>query len=233
MDPNEQGDPKQPSFFKLMSNVRDHCTQPMRLKLLLFTVVSYSNGKGEAFPSNATLARTMSVSIPTIKRMLRTLIDSGEIEVLANGKGRDQRRVLRLSKYVETLNGSGSLGDVIRLNGSHLPDAWSTNNQREQPIHSSSLRSEEHGHSAGATRPLSPIVNFELLSRDEKKIVQHFNLTLPKLGWLKVTKVTRQLQDALIGRDLDDIHSLIDDVANDPPDVWPKRTLVRLLWDSY
>jgi hypothetical protein len=59
MKSTESKNEKQPakrSAFTVMNNVRDYCEQSDAKKVLLFTLATYSEGKGIYYPSNETLS---------------------------------------------------------------------------------------------------------------------------------------------------------------------------------
>jgi len=133
MDATETNDEKQPrkrSAFTVMNNIRDLCDQSDARKLLLFTLATYCDGDGICYPSNETLATVTRKSTRTGQRMLKGLVADGDLETLASGIGRDQRRVLHLKRYaarkgdkaVSPLNVTGSLGKT------------SCNSHREHPV---------------------------------------------------------------------------------------------------
>ncbi len=212
-----------------MANVRDRCEQPTQLKLLAFTIASYGDGNGHCWPSNDTLAKDMRVSISTLKRLLRTLVNAGEVDVLSSGRGRNQQRVLRLTRYAEPLNGSASPADLNRLNGSTPVGKPARNIHDEQPARFS-LRSKRT-HAAAC----SVLANaFEGLSLDNQEIIDTYNETFVPKGWRRLDKSTAAVAEALEYFAGFDWRKLFNDVANDPPDKWPKmRTLVRLRWHHY
>jgi hypothetical protein len=94
-----------PHAFSVINAVRDMCEQPDGIKVLLFTLATYCDRDGVCFPSNRTLTQATGKSERSIRRMLRQLASEGELEVLAPGIGRDQKRVLRLTRYVVRENG--------------------------------------------------------------------------------------------------------------------------------
>jgi len=99
-DNHKQKQPATPSAFTLMKNVRDMCEQPDGRKLLLFTLATYCNQDGICYPGNKTLAAATRKSDRTIRRMLKQLASEGEIDILTPGIGRDQKRIIRLTRYL-------------------------------------------------------------------------------------------------------------------------------------
>jgi hypothetical protein len=77
----------------------------------------------------------------------------------------------------------------------------------------------------------------ELLTPAQRVGVNYYNAKLPPLGWFPITEVSEALIDALayFEDDAEGLCSLIDHVVENPDDpTLPKRrTLVRLLWQSY
>jgi pyocin large subunit-like protein len=83
-----------------MSNVRDNCDQSDAKKLLLLILATYCDRDGICYPSNETLARVTRKKRRTVQRMLKDLAAEGELEILESGRGRNQKRILHLKRYV-------------------------------------------------------------------------------------------------------------------------------------
>jgi Helix-turn-helix domain len=156
MKANKSPDDTQPakqSAFSLMKSVRDHCEQSDAKKVLLFTLATYCDGDGICWPGNETLIEVTRKGKSTVQRMLRQLRDDGELEVLASGAGRGQKRIIRLTRYVSkgvtalkrlTAVSAKGVKAVKRLNVSDLPSkarsGTAIDNSHEQPSDGTALR---------------------------------------------------------------------------------------------
>jgi hypothetical protein len=129
------------SAFTIMSSVRDHCQQPVGKKLLMLTLATYANADGICYPSNETLAKATGLGNSTVRRMLRQLKSEGELEILTPGTGRDQKRTIRLKRYVAkplTAMSAKPITVMSGLNCSGSPGKTPCNSHMEQPTNNQS-----------------------------------------------------------------------------------------------
>lgn len=152
-----------------MNSVRDLCAQPDAKKLLMLCLATYCNGDGICFPSNETLAANTRKSDRTVRRLLSQLAADGELEILAPGTGRSQKRIIRLSRYVAKPDKA-----LASLNRTRSARKTSRNIQGEQPIRNSQRRVDCHK-SAKSTSAFSSFVPYP-------KTEEEMYRTLEQLG---------------------------------------------------
>jgi DNA-binding Lrp family transcriptional regulator len=151
---NQNGSKRKPSPFTVMNNIRDRCKQSDAKKLLMMILGTYSNGDGLCFPGNRALADAMNKSERTVKRMLKELKADGELEILRPGVGRDQKRIIRLKRYVaKPATAMTPKGDkaMTPLNGTRSLGKTARNSQYEQPVLKKNMIKVRYTHGLRAT----------------------------------------------------------------------------------
>jgi hypothetical protein len=254
---NEMGERQEraakPNPFAVINTVRDMCKQRDALKLLMLTLATYCNGAGLCFPSNRTLAEATSRSDRSIRRMLRRLKTDGELEILEPGIGRDQKRFIRLTRYVIGKYETGqscvrSKPDKIvsaepgkaasGLNRTRSRGKTSQNNQREHPDNNQNTHTPRARRALGLSISQSDIDQiFEAYPRKEGTAVAKRAIAkaLKKISAEKLLGKTKAFAEARGGH-LEYCPSpakwFNEERYNDDPATWPDRRVRRPLTDK-
>jgi hypothetical protein len=244
METNDGSKAKQASAFTVINNVCDHCKQPPARKLLMMVLARHCDRDGKCFPNNKTLATKLGVSDSTIHRFLRQLAKDGEFEILRSGRGRDQRRYIRLTRYVG-ISAPDEIKGVIAVTPSNVSHSDTQNNHSEQPTH---LKMNTHVSLKRAG------VSFDLsgYSEEERHLIDIYHRLVWQKDkrWSPVDTYTDEVSKALalyegVPEEFEDLcrNALKCGFRNphgtDPYDfdtyvrIPARRTLVRLIWENY
>lgn len=74
--------------YQYPAAVREHSTTKRLAKLLFIALATYADDNGECFPSHTTLRRETGLSLRTIERTIKALVQTGELEVIEKGRAR-------------------------------------------------------------------------------------------------------------------------------------------------
>lgn len=191
-------------------------------RLVLLILATYANEKHRAFPAVETIAALASVSVRMVQKDLKKLVGLNEIRVHRPGGGRNRPTV-----YEITLNPCSPFllaGKVNSMKGVYRvsPKVPIT----EQRVNRDS---PEVLKAHGAGRAVS---FFSFYSEEERAVIDLYHTKLVKVttGWLRVTKFTQKVQEAIALCSLEYWQEFFEDIA-EMPDEWPEqRTFVRLAW---
>jgi hypothetical protein len=188
-----------------------------------------SNEQSETFDATLDhIAEHAGSSGSTVKRVLKTFEAAGIVLVkpnYANG--------LQLPSTYTLLTGEPAVvhSEPAAVHGG-INGPWTTSEESEEE----SKKNQKETPTLQAKRVGVGIKGFEYVGEDGREIVEHYNATLVPLGWLPVTKISKQLEAALETRhDVSDVLRLINGAAAGDSDVYvpDRKTLVRLFWENY
>ena len=243
--------------FSLMNNIRDYCELPSDYRDLLFTMATYCGGEGICWPGNDELSRATRKPRRTLQRMLNHLVNAKHIKILSSGRGRDQKRIICLQRYVQVEpknvipitdnNGHRNGRSKTALNAPPMSGAFKCASPTSETCTGNyhiELPNTPKGvlntltSATRQTRNSASGVPSVLEKYDEAQReligIYHAKLCKRERGWLRVTEFADSVVDALDGWEPEAFAELCDDAANNGPCCPPKtKSIVRLSWHNY